>query len=511
MARLGLEAVSGAGAGPGSKDNGPMLPVLEVNIASHDELVACFEATPGYGRGSAARICAARELGGPFADPADFGRRVAFVSFDRLSSRFEVSFKQSLFVSDRCVSKMPCALSHHVDRARASSPGQSLSSNRAASREGSNKLLEEALKSLGRMSLGANSADTKDLGGSDDIIFASFNVCRMSPRPDSSTNFESKLKVIERLVIDTPGLSLILLQELFSNAAGLIAQRLRAATGDEGWTAVGCGSDPNCEHVAHQHQRTAFSACQASVYNRSLLRCLASSYVDSMEAETTRLSEPLFKRPPHVCVFESARAAAGKLICVANVHVSYKEPRREIMLLASLSRGMKTACVRAFRRGAIPGLGVNDVSVIIAGDFNTPGQSHLFRELRQIGFAELVRSDRDFSSDLRYLQTATSVGGHVLDNIFMQRELRVSELVDAWVYHSAGSGRRLSEESGTQSNGRVRAERSDHFPIVAKLRLGCVDIVASQDGTPADPWRCRRGFEVFLERNRNTETDHADL
>lgn len=482
-----------------------MLP-LHVNTASLDELIDCFESTPGFGRASAARIYSAREQGGPFVSGADFCRRVAFVSFERLSSRFEVSFDESVGTDQKRAAASghtgsaftPALPSSEPLPALASASARAAASLPARGKVPRGDLLGEALKALDRMSLGTEGATQRSDAVGPDIVFVTFNVCRMSPRPGSMSSFESKLKVLERLVSDTPGLSLILLQELFGNAAGLIAKRLRAVTGDEGWSAVGCGSNPDCERVTHRHRRTAFNSCQAAVYNKKYLRCLGSVYVDGAAQVAPEDDETSFKRPPHVCVFECARTPHGKLLCLANVHISYKDPRQEIRLLAGLSRGMRNACARTFRRGTLPGFGASDATVLIAGDFNAPGQSHLFRELRESGFAELMRSDHAGGPELRYLQTATSAGGNVLDNIFMPRELRAKELLDAWVYQVAGFGRSL-QESGAQSYGRLRAERSDHLPIVAKLRLGSVGVGDSFDESLAGAWRCRTDFSVILE------------
>jgi hypothetical protein len=453
--------------------------LLEVNVLSEGRLVQLFERTPGYGAGSARRMAAERASGGPFLDASDMNARVERLSHARLSSQFAVSFVLPAAAAATTVAA--------ARDAAATAPDTAVAAATAAA-------AAAAAASLGRLSLGRECADVDG-----DVVFVTFNCCRMSPRAES---FESKLLVIERLVSDTPGLSLLCLQELFGNASGLVAQRLRASTGDPGWTAAGCGSDASRSSVTHAHAKAHGVSCNAAVYNASRLRLVAQAYASGDGTGRGDAELCAFKRAPHVCVFEGADAPPGgqsRLLAVANVHISFREPRRELLRLGDLVSGMQLACARALRRGGAQGLRRDDVVAVVVGDFNRPACAHSpdFRSLHDRGFVELVSSGQGDGDGVEFLRDATSVAGNKLDNIFISRAVR-SELVDAWVYQVGGAGRRLGE-SGRASAGRMRSERSDHLPVVAKLRLGAAAAAADGDVPSTDgPWRCRGEFSVHV-------------
>lgn len=460
-------------------------PLLAINELDEAELAALFARTPGLRAASARQLVSERAARGRFCDPGDFDARAASVSYASLASRFELSFSDPQRSSP------------------APSPARELPARRPrggpADAPGGGRAAADALVSgLAELSVAAAECDH--------VVFATFNCCRMSPRAES---FESKLVVLERLVKDTPGLSALFLQELFGNAAGRLAMHLRTSTGDQSWTAAGCGSDGSNSVVKHLHAKTHGVSCNAVVYNASALRLVAHTYVSCDE---TAGPSAAFKRPPHVCVFESVRQslqAAGKsrsrLLVVANVHILNRDPRRELLHLGDLVSAMRGACARALRQGKSLGLLRKDVVFSVVGDFNRAAcrDSPDFRSLHDAGFIELVSSniasstvgnaaypvgEGDSRLTVDFLRETTTAAGSSLDNIFIAREVR-DAIRDGWVYQVGGAGRRLGE-SGRASAGRRRAERSDHLPLIAKLRL--------ESAVDPTPWQCIGDFVVVV-------------
>jgi hypothetical protein len=433
---------------------------------------------------------AEREANGTFAGPADLNARVRHVTHTRLAEHFAVDFGSRPEASEASAGVL-CA-----------APEDGASASTAVLRRSKEAPADKRLRRAVRDASDAGApvaADLKRLSlreaGDFDVVFATFNCCRMSPRVDS---FESKLTVLDRLVKDSPGLSVLLLQELFGNAAGLIARHLRASTGELSWTAAGCGSDSTNEVVKHSHPKSYGVSCNAVVYNARLVRLVAHTYV-KMGANDD--ATPAFKRPPHVCAFESVRAPSdgrSRLLVVANLHVVWRDPRSELTRLGDLASAMRAGCVRALRQGKTLGLPRDDTVIVFAGDFNRAAceNSPDFRSLHDAGYVELVSSNIEdcatsadsSSGELRFqfLREKTTVAGSKLDNIFIAKHVREA-LVDAWVYQVGGAGRKLGE-SGRASAGRLRSERSDHLPLVARLRL--------DSAVETDPWQCVEDFEV---------------
>lgn len=144
----------------------------------------------------------------------------------------------------------------------------------------------------------------------------------------------------------------------------------------------------------------------------------------------------------------------------------------------------------------VTGLWADDVATVVLGDFNKGAASSHFGPLHDAGFIELVGGGEE-KEGVDFLTEATSVAGSMLDNIFVEKAMR-SEIVDAWVYRPGGAGRKLGE-SGHKSAGRLRSERSDHLPIVARLRLGAVGRGADGEGQVGE-WTCGNvKFEVVLK------------
>lgn len=351
------------------------------------------------------------------------------------------------------------------------------------------------------------------------ITLALWNSAKMSPR---SQRFITKCSVLERMVDDTPGLCVILLQEVCSGAAGEVARRLQVSSGQPAWTAVGCGS-AGPKHRSDSHAHPPGVSCQAAVFDGSKVTCIGEAYATSRSG-----SMDLFVRSPHVTVFAKTpgpRESARKLLCVANCHVSLSEPRGELQKLPDLVDAMRTACARHIRS-----LNRTDVNVehaatfAIAGDFNKSADSADFDLLRRsVEFEALVMPPRaaralvdhasgtaaatrklstngegeaedDHSPAPIYLTTPTTSGGLYVDNLWLHRAVRANHLVDAWCYNPGGRDRSLRETSHA-SAGRLRSERSDHVPIVAKLRLPLLD---GDDSAGPTGWTRAAAFDVHL-------------
>lgn len=474
--------------------------MLAINDVAEEELVALFERTAGFGATSARKLVKERETGGLFLDAADLNVRVTGISYTRLASHFSVTFasRENAAVSpltpaaNASQSPPKPSLIQESFVSEAQSPASSFHDETKGEATASDSTEIVATASLESLSL-----NEKNHG---EVIFATFNCCRMSPLADC---FETKLTVVERLVKDTPQLSALFLQELFGNAAGRVAMHLRSSTGDQSWTAAGCGSDGSSEVVRHSHPKAYGVSCNAVVYNARTLRLIAHTYVSVGEGN----AEPAFKRPPHVCIFEIVRlprASRSRLLAAVNVHIVYRDPRRELLRLGRLVSAVRAACVRALRQGKAIGLPREDVVIVLAGDFNRAAcdNSPDFQSLHEAGFVELVSSNIDVGAcgssthanassgelQLQFLREKTTAAGSRLDNIFVARASR-DALLDAWVYQVGGAGRRLGE-SGRASAGRLRAERSDHLPLVAMLRLG--------NTAESTPWQCIAEFSVTV-------------
>jgi hypothetical protein len=330
------------------------------------------------------------------------------------------------------------------------------------------------------------------------ITLAWWNGGRMSAR--SGASFQAKLLILERMVADTPTLSVIMLQEVFSNSAAGIAEHLRASTGDEAWTAVGCGSDLTESNPLHEHRHSFGMSCQAAVYNASVVGCLAYSYVESEETSG-------FTRAPLVLVLQrkTTITAPSRLLCIANLHISYREPRGELQLLPELLDAMLAGCVRTVRRVGARGLRRLDVTYALCGDFNRAAHSGDFATLRERKYIELVRQPRTRASrdksqggigdGLLFLSDATTSGGKFLDNLWMEMSARRNVLVDAHVYGVWTHGKRLAE-SRSACAGRLRSERSDHSPVVATL---CLEPLAADSSCAEEaPWSVAESFSVSI-------------
>jgi hypothetical protein len=348
-----------------------------------------------------------------------------------------------------------------------------------------------------------------DVFSEDAVTVAWWNGGRMSSR--SAQSFERKLLILERMVADTPSLSVILLQELFSHSAAGIARHLRGSTGDAGWTAVGCGSDLSQRRVSHAHRHSYGMSCQAAVLNSSTVDCLAHAYAESGGAGEMGG----FLRSPLVLVLQRKTPPGGRpsrLLCVANLHVSYREPRCELQLLPVLLDAMREGCVLAVRRRGARGLRRDDVTYALCGDFNRGAQSADFAALRERKFVELIRPPRGRTSrvsdelgetacegleGLRFLTSPTTAGGKFYDNLWMDKDARRHVLLDAHVYGVWTRGRRLAE-TGPASVGRLRGEMSDHSPVVASLMLAPI---SEDDACCTDaPWAASTAFAVALRR-----------
>jgi hypothetical protein len=481
-------------------------PPLPLNSVSRSGLVTLFERTSGLSELSARHIVTERDLHGPFTDNIDFTCRVPGIRHTLLRRFFDLSFvEQPVRAPANSVSRPSdlaglCGAFEDV-----------IVRDKACRVEDVRRIVDDVPYVVDNVRQLSRTDDDGTL-----ITFALWNCARMSPK---SPNFEKKCAVLERMVSDTPTLSVIFLQEVIACATEHVTSRLRSCTGDTGWTAVGC--DGTGRGNFHAHPRTCGATCQVALYNASKVRCLADSYVASSPADSTS-----FKRAPHVCIFEPVvpgGLAPGKLLCIANCHILQRAPQPELELLADLVRAMRNACARAVRREGRPGLlRSGEVIYVVAGDFNRGSESSDFNRLRQEeDFVELVQSPRvsvsyahvaaevvdgagESSSGviLRYLTEATTSGGLHIDNIWMNRTVRCANLIDAWQYVPGGNGRSL-HETGYASAGRVRSERSDHIPIVVKLRLGTVQ-KNSCKGTALEyvgpcRWAVRDAFQVTLD------------
>jgi hypothetical protein len=480
--------------------------LLPVNSVSHSGLTTQFERTSGLSELSARYIVTERDLHGPFTDHSDFRRRVPGIPHALLRRFFRLSFVE------QPVSTPANSVSRPSDLAGLCGAFEDVIVRDKACRvEDVRLVVDDGPHVVDNVRQFSRTDDDGTL-----ITFAAWNCARMSPK---SPNFAKKCAVLERMVSDTPTLSVIFLQEVIACATEHVTSRLRSCTEDTGWTAVGC--DGTERGNFHAHPRTSGATCQVALYNASKVRCLADSYVASSAADSTS-----FNRAPHVCVFEPivpGGLAPGKLLCIANCHILQRAPQQELELLADLVRAMRNACARAFRREGRPGLQCSgEVIYVVAGDFNRSSESTNFNRLREEeDFVELVQSPRvsvsyahiaaevvdgagESSSSvvMRYLTEATTSGGLHIDNVWMNRTVRRANLIDAWQYVPGGNGRSL-QESGYASAGRVRSERSDHIPIVVKLQLGTVEENSCNSSAiqyvGQGRWAVRNAFQVTLD------------
>jgi hypothetical protein len=489
---------------------------LSLNTALPEALAEHFKNASGLGEFSARCVIDERNANGPFRGPADFDRRVMLLQYEQLCRHFDVSFDASS-VRPQAEEAAPVECSKDIGGVCEAFES-----------------LEVAGAPARRSHLPAASSPSRREAVQVSITFAAWNCARMSPR---SPNFSKKCSVLERLVADTPGLAVILLQEVVAGSMVQVVQRLRACTGDEGWTAVGCGAGYAGAQRHHSHGRANGATCQTALYNASKVRCIANTYVDarcgdkvdavgSEESEHPGRSAPdasatAFVRPPHICVFQPVCDVAGgapKLLCVANCHISQRSPRNELHVMSDLVQAMRAGCVQSVRQPGRTGLHRwGDVTYVLAGDFNQSAGSADFDRLRLAeDFIELVQAPRAAAGGgsspraggvedrLRYLTEATTRGGQHVDNVWMDRRSRCADVLDAWQYVPGGNGRGL-HESGYASAGRMRSERSDHVAIVVKLRLE-----QTEDGSRAAAvsdaaaegeqacWILRQAFSVVL-------------
>lgn len=458
----------------------PSKPQLNLNQMTESELTYWFQKFPDVNRDTACEIVEERNRSGDFIDGRDFDRRVSRMSFSRLSNVFDVSFSVP----------PPKDIGNTLRQTNEQTAVNDISNN-----------LE-------------NLRVSEDVDAElDTVVFATWNCAQMSPR---SSNFAKKCQIIERLVSDTPDLDIIVLQELYSNSAALIAQHLRKTSDAQAWTAIGCGSSHKNDRSLRLHTHSWRSSCQAALYNESRIRCVTHCYVN---ADTDNDECFRYQRPPHVCVFERImpRNSIARLLVIATCHISFANPQREIVQLPNLLHALEFGCARSVRCADVKGLKRDDVVYVLAGDFNRNANSPDFQALREHGYVELVapRSvrqigrnrcpaivDAEVVNDVDYLRDETTSGGQHYDNIFVSRSVREQDLLDAWVYIPGGTGRRL-RESGRTSAVRVRGERSDHRPIVVQLKLGRA--IAPTESLPQQSlgsWRLKSAFQVHLRGDR---------
>jgi hypothetical protein len=502
---------------------------LPVNSASLAWLIDLFEPIQGLGELSARSIIDERNVRGPFADLSDLSRRFALLPYTLLSLHFELDFtgrpnaeerqcgsaSSTTDISDVCRALETVRVTNDLPGIKQHGPPQVIGNENAP--QGFDRHTPQVFYSH----TGSTRAEDEEEPPS--VTFAAWNCARMSTR---SPNFAKKCGVLERMVADTPDLCVILLQEVVACAMEHVAERLRTITADPGWTAVGCGSSAN--RTLHAHPRVVGMTCQTALYNASKVACLADSYL-----ENDNIASMVFKRAPHICIFQSITPRASlpaKLLCVANCHILQRAPEQELHFLPELVQAMRVACGHAVRREGRPGLQRNgEVIYVVAGDFNRGSESADFARLREEeDYVELVQSPRQARAfgrivseapeddtgetarevAMRYLTDATTRGGQHIDNVWMHRRVRCADLMDAWQYVPGGNGRSL-HESGYASAGRVRSERSDHVPIVVKLRLGkvqdpCRDSNDRISDTLLDSWVLKKKFEVVLNLTSNT-------
>jgi hypothetical protein len=139
-----------------------------------------------------------------------------------------------------------------------------------------------------------------------------------------SPNFAKKRSVLERMVADTPDLSVILLQGVVACAMEYVAERLRTCTADSGWAAFGCGSSAN--GTLHPHSKVGGAIYQTAWYTASQVACLADSYLGN----DSNISMA-FRREPYVCNFQPISQSHLELcyprsFCVLQTVKFFSEP-----------------------------------------------------------------------------------------------------------------------------------------------------------------------------------------
>jgi hypothetical protein len=495
-----------------SKTGGRERPLLPVNSASLTWLTELFEPIQGLGELSAHSIIDERNVRGPFADLSDLSKRLALLPYTLVIRYFELDFTTAPIAEEQLRSSS-LGTSDIADVCRALGAVR-VKHGRLGSTVHGPPQPNRVERAPQVFHLEAGSTRAEDDEEQPFVTFAAWNCARMSTR---SPNFAKKCSVLERMVADTPDLSVILLQEVVACAMEHVAERLRTCTADPGWTAVGCGS--SAHGTLHPHPRVGGATCQTALYNASKVVCLADSYL----VNGSNISMA-FRRAPHVCIFQPIAPRASlppKLLCVANCHILQRAPRQELHFLPDLVQAMRVACGHAVRREGRPGLHRSgEVTYVVAGDFNRGSDSDDFSRLRdEVDYVELVQSPRlarafgrtasEAPEDdigeatretvMRFLTDATTRGGQHIDNVWMHRAVRCADMMDAWQYVPGGNGRSL-HESGYASAGRVRSERSDHVPIVVKLRLGKVQANSSDEINPGflGSWVLKKKFEVVL-------------
>lgn len=305
--------------------------------------------------------------------------------------------------------------------------------------------------------------EVKDVSSTMAVV--TWNMGKLSVR---GKNVATKLDHLTRLGKEVKGLAIVAVQEVMQRAAvEALAARLCQATGSNGWVVL-------CPKHCLRRKGATFNAL---VYDSMLVKCLAFGGVDGDE----------FWRRPQFGLFRKM-GKDDEIFGIINVHIRQQSPTEELIKLP--------AVLAAVRESVRSHFGVEtsmeNLQLIILGDFNKGSGGSEFLLLRRLGMVELVKSKRkerearasadnvsqssspvssheDLSCpDVPFLRDCTTSGRKWIDNVWMSWELRREAVIDAAIYRTSGLLRGMTE-SGYQSAGRLRSQCSDHFPLVVKL------------------------------------------